>query len=121
MLRPMRFDDVPAVHELNVTTFEAAAAARNQPPEARPDPALVSVRYRHPVTTDPDGCWVAEDAGDIVGCALALRREDVWGLSLLIVRPDKQSQGIGRELLRRAHAYAAGARGRIILSSEDPR
>src|SRR5689334_12571904 len=102
MLRPMRLEDVPTVHELNVTTFEAAAAARNQPPEARPDPALVHVRYGHLVTTDADGCWVAEEEGEIVGCALALRREDVWGLSLLIVRPDKQSHGIGRELLQRA-------------------
>src|SRR3954471_21250868 len=121
MLRPMRLEDVPAVHDLNVTTFEAAAAERNQPPETRPDPTLAHVRYRHLVGTDPDGAWVAEHEGEVVGAALALRREDVWGLSLLIVRPDRQSRGIGRELLQRAHDYAAGARGRIILSSEDPR
>ncbi len=53
------------------------------------------MRYRHLVRTDPDGSWVAEDEHGIAGCALALRREDVWGLSLLIVRPELQSAGVG--------------------------
>jgi len=65
---------------------------------------LAHIRYRHLVTTDPEGAWVAEHEGAIVGCALALRREDVWGLSLLIVRPDLQSSGTGGALLRRAKA-----------------
>ena len=48
------------------------------------------------------------------GCALALRREGVWGLSLLVVRPGLQSAGVGRALLRararvRATARAGGS------------
>src|SRR4051794_3417618 len=95
-LRPMLEDDVPAAHELNVETFEALSRSRNEPVEPRPDPALAHVRYRHLVRTDPGGAWVAERDGEIVGCALALRREDVWGLSLLVVHPDLQSAGLGR-------------------------
>jgi hypothetical protein len=53
--------------------------------------------------------------------AIAIRREGIWGLSLLVVRPDQQSGGLGRTLLQRANEYAAGARGRIITSSPDPR
>lgn len=117
----MSVDDVEEVHDLNVLTFEALDVSRNQPPEPRPDPTMAHIRYRHLVERDPDGAWVATHAGAIVGCALALRREDVWGLSLLIVRPDMQSSGTGSALLRRAHEYAAGARGRIILASPDPR
>jgi GNAT superfamily N-acetyltransferase len=121
VIRPMTEDDVAAVHELSVETFEDLARRHNEPPEPRPNPAMAELRHRHLVRTDPGGAWVAEDAQGIGGCALAIRREDVWGLSLLIVRPDLQSAGVGRELLRRANEYADGARGRIILSSPDPR
>jgi GNAT superfamily N-acetyltransferase len=120
-LRPMREEDVPAVHDLNVLTFEALDVSRGETPGPRPDPAMAHIRYRHLLETDPDGAWVATEHGEVVGCALALRREDVWGLSLLIVRPDVQSSGVGSALLRRAHAYADGARGRIICASPDPR
>jgi hypothetical protein len=56
-----------------------------------------------------------------VGAALALLREGLWGLSLLIVDPDHQSAGHGRELMRAALAYGADAAAGIILSSDDPR
>ena len=48
-------------------------------------------------------------------------REGVWGLSLLVVRPDAQSSGVGRELLDRAYEYGDGARGWIVLASRDAR
>jgi hypothetical protein len=48
-------------------------------------------------------------------------REGVWGLSLLIVRPDAQSNGVGRELLARSWDYGRDARGWIVLASRDPR
>jgi GNAT superfamily N-acetyltransferase len=121
VIRPMREDDALAVFELMCDTFEEYARVHREPVPARPDPGLATIRHRHLVRTDPDGAWVAEVDGRIVGNALALRREDVWGLSLLIVHPDHQSRGLGGRLLERAHAYADGARGRIILSSADPR
>jgi GNAT superfamily N-acetyltransferase len=117
----MTGDDVEAVHDAAVATFEDLAVRSGDPPGPRPDPLMAHKRYRHLVRTDPAGAWVAEDERGIGGCALALRREDVWGLSLLIVRPDLQSTGVGGRLLRRANEYAEGARGRIILSSPDPR
>ena len=99
----------------------SAPVATSHLSRRRADPTVVYPRYRHLVETDPDGAWVATRDGAIVGCALALRREDVWGLSLLIVHPDAQSSGTGSALLRRAHEYAEGARGRIIMASSDPR
>jgi GNAT superfamily N-acetyltransferase len=120
-LRPMRVEDTEEVHELIFFTFDALAASRGRPPEPRPDPAEAHIRYRHLVEHDPEGAWVATEEGRIVGCALALRREDVWGLSLLVVHPEAQSSGTGSALLRAAHRYAAGARGRIIMASPDPR
>jgi GNAT superfamily N-acetyltransferase len=79
------------------------------------------VRIGHLLETDAGGAWVADRDGEIVGCSLALIREGVWGLSLLVVRPDAQSGGVGRELLARAHEYGDGARGWVVLASRDPR
>lgn len=80
------------------------------------------VRMHHLVDTDPGGAWVTEDdAGEVDGAALALVREGLWGLSLLIVREDRQSAGRGRELMRAALAYGAGTSAGLIIASEDPR
>src|SRR5205809_2005761 len=73
-------------------------------------------RIAHLLGTDPGGAWVAEHDGEIVGVALALVREGVWGLSLFGVRPGLQGQGVGRRLLNAALDYAEGRRGAIILS-----
>ena len=64
------------------------------------------------MATDPGGCWVAVDGDDRpIGVALALVREGVWGLSLLVVRPDVQSAGAGGALLRAALGHGRDARG----------
>src|SRR6059058_3993807 len=79
-------------------------------------------RVAHLLETDPGGAWVAESAeGRVVGVALALLREGLWGLSLLAVEPALQGNGIGRRLLDAALSYADAARGAIILSSTDPK
>jgi GNAT superfamily N-acetyltransferase len=78
-------------------------------------------RIAHLQRTDPEGAWVADDDGEIVGLSLALVREGVWGLSLFGVHPDHQSRGIGRRLLGATLRYAEGCRGAIILSTTDPR
>ncbi len=117
----MTEDDAEAALALTCDTFEDLSRRLNDEPESRPDPAIATIRFRHLVRTDPDGAWVAEDEHGLAGCALALLREGVWGLSLLVVRPGLQSAGVGSALLRHAHDYADGARGRIILSSPDPR
>ncbi|HEY3020054.1 MAG TPA: GNAT family N-acetyltransferase [Solirubrobacteraceae bacterium] len=78
-------------------------------------------RIAHLLETDPGGAWVAESGGRVVGVALALLREGLWGLSLFAVEPELQDNGIGRRLLEAALGYADGARGAMVLSSTDPR
>ena len=121
MIRPMREEDVDAAHELTVTAFDTYSRSRGEAPEPVPDPSTIPPRYLHPLRTDPGGCWVAEEDGRLTGCAIALVREGVWGLSLLAVHPDRQSGGIGRELLQATWRYGADARGWIIMASGDPR
>jgi len=56
---------------------------------------------------DPDGFWVAEVDGGLVGFGIAVQREHVWYLAALHVRPAYQSRGVGAEIIRRALAAAA--------------
>jgi GNAT superfamily N-acetyltransferase len=121
MIRPMREDDADDVYALAVVTFEALSRSQGEEPSPAADRDAIRPRHVNLVRTDPGGCWVAEEDGRLVGCAQAIVREGLWGLSFLIVHPERQSSGVGRELLERAFAYGDGARGRIILSSRDPR
>jgi GNAT superfamily N-acetyltransferase len=121
-LRPLREEDIPAAHELSIAAFEDLGRRLHEPPPPPPgDPAAAYVRMRRLLATDPGGSWVAEDAAGLGGVALALLRDGFWGLSLLVVRPELQSAGIGSALLARTLEYGAGARGGVILASPDPR
>jgi GNAT superfamily N-acetyltransferase len=122
VIRPMTLDDTRAALELMVETFEELDRRRGREPEPPPpDAAVAEKRFAAFVRHDPEGSWVAEDEQGLAGCALATKREGIWGLSLLVVRPGLQSAGVGSELLRRAHDYARDAVGRVILASSDPR
>ncbi len=118
----MRTDDARAVHDVSVESFQDLEARFNHPPSPPPPSAVPLTRYEHLIETDPGGAWVAEEDGELIGAALAIDREGMWGLSLLVVLPDHQSSGIGRALLERAREYAdGGRRGAIILASPDHR
>src|ERR1700693_3807360 len=80
-----------------------------------------SERIAYPLTLDPDGAFVAERDGRIIGVAQALRRERLWCLSLLTVEPSVQSAGAGRALLHGALRYDEGTDAGLIVSSNDPR
>jgi GNAT superfamily N-acetyltransferase len=121
-LRPMRDHDVAAVHELSVAAFADLARRLSEPPRPEPEIGGAHLRVRHVLRTDPRGAWVAQDEdGSLAGAALAIVREGIWGLSLLVVRPGAQSDGLGSALLGRSLDYGAGTRGGIILASPDSR
>jgi GNAT superfamily N-acetyltransferase len=120
-VRPMRDEDVLAVHETSLVTFRDLDERLGEHPGPPGTFEQAAVRLRRLLATDPGGAWVAERDGEVIGCALAILRERIWGLSLLVVHPEHQSTGLGRELLARARAYGDGARGSIILASRDVR
>jgi GNAT superfamily N-acetyltransferase len=121
-IRPLEADDVEGAYAVMVASFSDLGERIGRPEGTWPPPAVGRLRIDHLLGTDPGGAWVAVDGdGPVVGCALALLREGLWGLSLLVVRPEVQSSGIGRGLLDRAWAYGEGARGAVILASPDPR
>ena len=121
-LRPMRRDDALAVHELSVRTFTELEQRLHEPPYPAQPPERALVRIHQLLDRDGGGAWVAERDGRLTGAALAIERDGLWGLSLLVVDPAHQSGGLGRALLARSLEYGAGGRrGAIILASPDPR
>src|SRR5271167_2405289 len=123
-LRPMAIDDVEAVMTMVEATNAAQAEASQLPPRTPPsDAQLEASRVGHArfVQRDGSGAWVAISEGEVVGVAESVRRESFWGLSMLFVHPAFQSRGVVRRLLEAALGYAAGATGRMIQSSPDPR
>lgn len=137
----MRHEDVPAARELTHAAMElmrstvatagpsesAAAGSSGTDPVAEAESiALRNARWerraRFLLEHDPGGCWVAADElGDVVGVAMALRRDKLWGLSAFFVRPDRQGAGIGQALLDAALEYSQGCLRGVIISTEDPR
>jgi GNAT superfamily N-acetyltransferase len=120
--RPMRKDEALAVHLLAFRTFTELGERLHDPPAPPPRPEPALIRINQLIDRDPGGAWVTERDGELVGAALALDRDGLWGLSLLVVDPEHQSAGLGRELLEHSLEYAGGGRrGAIILASPDAR
>jgi ribosomal protein S18 acetylase RimI-like enzyme len=67
---------------------------------------------------DPDGLWVAEDAGQMLGFAFSWVCGDFWFLAELFVSPGNQGGGIGNELLKRTlqHAQKMGAARKALIT-----
>lgn len=120
--RPMRKDEALAVHLLAARTFTELGERLHDPPSPPPRPERALIRISQLIGRDPGGAWVTERDGELVGAALAIERDGLWGLSLLVVDPEHQSAGLGRELLARALEYGdGGRRGAVILASPDAR
>lgn len=67
-----------------------------------------------------DRWWVAEEQGHVVGYARSTLRDGIRQLTEFFVRPGAQSAGVGRGLLEQVFP-TEGARGRILLATQDPR
>lgn len=121
-LRTMRPDDGELVYDILVDAFTAAAPRARDVPMTHDDAQREANRLRvaHAVAHDPQGCWIAERDGAPVGAVMALAREDLWILSLLMVRGEAQGHGVGRALIDRALAYADGRTKGLIAASHDP-
>ena len=70
----------------------------------------------------PEWVWIALTGAEIVGVVSLAIRERQWAVHYLFVDPKVQGTGIGRELLKRAHAVgvAAGCDVFCLHSSRDP-
>jgi GNAT superfamily N-acetyltransferase len=121
--RLMTEADVPAA----VAAFDTgilAMLARHALPVTRnsiKDERRRQDRTRHFLGTDPEGSWVAEDGGAVVGMSQSFVREGYWMLSQLGTVPGLQGRGVGRELLRRALSHGDPHGPGTIQCSRDPK
>jgi ribosomal protein S18 acetylase RimI-like enzyme len=113
-IRALRTADLPSVAAVSADAFEFDIS---EPATAR----RWRERLAYLVDTDPNGGFVAERDGRVIGAAQALVRERLWCLSLLAVDPGLQSTGAGRALLARTLGYGPEAADGLIVSSNDPR
>jgi GNAT superfamily N-acetyltransferase len=66
----------------------------------------------------PDGFWIAEDDGGLVGVTISVVHGPLWYLGFLFLRPGTQYQGVGRHLIELGLAVAdkAGATNRALVT-----
>jgi len=114
VVRPLQRSDLASAVELWTGAFDVALPDE----QAR---SSTCARLAFSLETDPNGSFVAERNGELVGISQALLRERLWILSSLAVSPRAQGHRIGALLLRRALAYGPADADRLIVSSNDPR
>jgi predicted N-acetyltransferase YhbS len=113
-VRAMQPDDVAEAASVGAASFELDISS----PLAA---ARFEERLLHVLRTDPEGAFVGERDGRIVGVAQAMVRERLWCLSLLAVAPDEQSKGAGRALFADTLRYGTDADAGLIVGSNDHR
>jgi ribosomal protein S18 acetylase RimI-like enzyme len=113
-VRPLEPDDLDAAADLSAAAFGHSL-------DDEPARRSWTERVAHPFRTDPEGAFVAEHGGQLVGLTEAIRRERLWVLSMLAVEPGIQSAGAGRALLERALRYGVDCNAGLICCSSDPR
>ena len=115
VFRPARAEELEPAEELVVRSINDLTERHGFGRMATlrpPDFQLFSLK------DDPDGLWVAEDDGAIVGFALSWVCGSLWFLAELFVSPGHQGRGVGNELLARtfAHARKAGATTKSLIT-----
>lgn len=82
---------------------------------ASPHPPLFQL---FSLADDPEGLWLAEEDGDILGFGWSWQCGDLWFLAQLFVSPARQGGGIGHGLIERTWqpAQAKGARSKALIT-----
>lgn len=113
--RPARDGDLEQADALVVGSINELTERHGFGPMAKTSPPRFQA---FSLRDDPDGLWVAEDGGRMLGFAFSWASGDLWFLAQLFVDPNRQGSGIGDELLRRtfAHAAKAQARSRALIT-----
>ncbi|WVT76126.1 GNAT family N-acetyltransferase (plasmid) [Sinorhizobium chiapasense] len=113
--RPAQADDLAATDALVVTSINDLTVRHGFGPMATASPPSFQL---FSLKDDPDGLWIAEDGGHILGFAWSWVCGDVWFLAQLFVDPARQGQGIGNQLLERTleHARKSGAAHKALIT-----
>jgi ribosomal protein S18 acetylase RimI-like enzyme len=115
VFRPAQAQELERAEELVVRSINDLTERHGFGPMATLRPVqfqLFSLR------DDPDGFWVAEDQGEMLGFAFSWICGELWFLAELFVKPGHQGRGIGDELLKRTleHAQKRGATNKALIA-----
>src|SRR5215207_3710131 len=115
IIRPARAEELQNAQQMVARSINDLTERHGFGPMASARPAdfqLFSLK------DDPDGLWVAEADGEIVGFTFSWVNEDFWFLAELFINPARQGDGIGGALMARTfeHARKAGARNRALIT-----
>jgi GNAT superfamily N-acetyltransferase len=113
--RRARLEDLDPANVLVVGAINQLAQSHGYPPIASLRPPLFQI---FSLSHDPEGLWVAEENGKLVGFAFAWTAGSLWFLSQLFISPETQGKGIGDTLLKLTldHAEKAGAKARALIT-----
>lgn len=113
--RPARADDLAPADALVVASINDLTVRHGFGPMVTASPPSFQL---FSLEDDPDGLWVAEDGGEMLGFAWSWVCGDVWFLAQLFVDPARQGQGIGNTLLERTmeHARKSGAAHKALIT-----
>jgi GNAT superfamily N-acetyltransferase len=99
-LRPALAEDLLGCLDVFYAALDELHLRTGQPVLPRNAEALSRVLL-HLLATDPEGSWLAEAGGRIIGFGLAHARHDHWFLAFLFVLPEWQGRQIGRAILEK--------------------
>jgi GNAT superfamily N-acetyltransferase len=113
--RPAREDDFAIADRLTVASINDLTERHAFGPMASPGPHRFQT---FSLKDDPDGLWVAEELGQMLGFAFSWMCGDLWFLAQLFIAPDRQNQGIGHELISRTmdQARNRGAKTKALIT-----
>ena len=113
--RPARATDLVRADELVVGSINDLTERHGFGKIASPRPPPFQL---FSLKDDPDGLWVAEDHGEMVGFAWSWVCEDLWFLAQLFISPERQGSGIGNELIKRTWEPAKdrGATNKALIT-----
>lgn len=120
-VRPMRAEDVGEAASVAAAAIGGAEEAAQHAEATARRAERVRAEAEHLLRYDAGGCWVADGPDGLLGVALSLRRELLWGLSMLAVRPGAQGSGVGKALLEAALGYSRGCLRGLAVSTPDGR
>jgi ribosomal protein S18 acetylase RimI-like enzyme len=113
--RPARAEEIERAEELVVHSINNLTERHGFGPMASLRPPEFQL---FSLSDDPNGLWVAEDSGRMLGFAFSWVCDELWFLAELFVAPGNQGRGIGNELLKRTlqHAQKTGATNKALIT-----
>ena len=115
LYRPARAEDLERADGLVVESINDLTKRHGFGLKAKPRPPQFQL---FSLKDDPDGLWVAEEAGQLLGFGFSWVCGELWFLAQLFISPAHQGRGIGNELMKRTmeHAGKTGAVHKALIT-----